>query len=145
MITAHIHMLLLYFLVSLDQLRIHPSFLPSFQPTNQILTHPLHSTLPDLRSRMLCRRCRLSDRRQERARGKRVDRNLSSVCLSCCPPTMIDSLPRSSAIQRGTDADERTDGRTSDSFSRSIFGDSRVFTASNLGCNSRESIALPDT
>ena len=68
--------------------------LPSIQQTKYSLTHstpPPSSTAASLS---------LAVRQQNRAKGKRVDRNLRSVCLSCCPPTMIDSLPRSSAIQR---------------------------------------------
>ena len=74
------------------RLRILPSFLPSLQQTKYSLTH---STPPPPSIA-----ASLAVRQQNRAKGKRVDRNLRSVCLSCCPPTMIDSLPRSSAIQR---------------------------------------------
>ena len=72
--------------------------LPSIQQTKYSLTH---STPPPSSIA-----ASLAVGQQNRAKGKRVDRNLRSVCLSCCPPTMIDSLPRSSAIQQGTS--ERT-------------------------------------
>ena len=77
-------------------LPLDPTPHPSLHPTNQILAHPLHSASLLDRARPPS----LAVRQQNRAKGKRVDRNLRSVCLSCCPPTMIDSLPRSSAIQR---------------------------------------------
>ena len=70
----------------------------SFPPSNKPNTRsPTPLRLPP-RSRAAS--LSLAVRQQNRAKGKRVDRNLRSVCLSCCPPTMIDSLPRSSAIQR---------------------------------------------
>ena len=76
----------------LTRLRI----LPSIQQTKYSLTHSTPPPSTTAASLSLS----LAVRQQNRAKGKRVDRNLRSVCLSCCPPTMIDSLPRSSAIQR---------------------------------------------
>ena len=101
LITAHMAMAsastcsFLYFLVSFERpnsASIHPSVRPSNQQTQYSLTHstPLHSTLLDLRAHAA---------RQER---ELIGISVLSVCLSCCPPTMIDSLPRSSAIQRRT-------------------------------------------
>ena len=126
-ITAHVLPTISCFSPS-TRLRI----LPSIQQTKYSLTH---STPPPS---SIAASLSLAVRQQNRAKGKRVDRNLRSVCLSCCPPTMIDSLPRSSAIQREERAIE-PEGRGNESSSRCIFGDSA--TASYLGCNSRESIA----
>ena len=110
------------------RLRILPSFLPSLQQTKYSLTH---STPPPPSIA-----ASLAVRQQNRAKGKRVDRNLRSVCLSCCPPTMIDSLPRSSAIQRGMDADDnRTDGRKT--VSAAVFlATSESLRYQTWGCNS---------
>ena len=82
------------FLVSPPSTRLR--ILPSIQQTKYSLTHSTPPPSSIARGLSLS----LAVRQQNRAKGKRVDRNLRSVCLSCCPPTMIDSLPRSSAIQR---------------------------------------------